>query len=109
MITATKPDGRRVVETPGRIAIERAEWRAPSSWLARLIAAIFRLLLKLAFFYGMMGLGLAIMVWLPPLPGPPGATVGDVLIRALGLSGLVMLFVGIMGSGYTVVTLGRRP
>ena len=97
------------METPGRIAIERAEWCVPPSRLVRLIAAIVRFLLKLAFFYGMMGLGAAVLVWLPPLPDPPGATLGDILIRALGLCGLVMLFGGIMGSGYTVITLGRRP
>ena len=75
--------------------------------LSRLCAAVVRFLLKMALCFGMMGLGAAIIVWLPPLPGPPGATLDDIVNRALGLSALVMMFGGLMGSGYTVVTLGR--
>jgi hypothetical protein len=91
------------------VTIERAEMPPPPLGLW---AAIVRFLVKLAFFSGMVALGIVGAYLLPDLPSVPDIQTTPLLCfvtLAANYCALFMLYGGLIGLGATVITAGRKP
>ena len=86
---------------------ENTETRAGGQ-SSSLRAAIMRFLGKMAFFSGMVAVGVLGMLWIP-IPAPPPLNWIDAVTAAAGLCASFMWFAGAIGLGVTVFTAGRKP